>query len=171
MVKLMKRCFKCSRELPVEAFYANPTMADGHLGKCKECTRNDVAANRLLHIERARRYEKERSKLPRAIAIAAAAQAKWKNKFPAKRHAHSLLGSAVKCGRVTPWPVCAVPECASKPEAHHPDYSLPLDVVWLCKMHHTQAHALTRSIKAAGSPIYADLAPTASRVADPQTTR
>lgn len=27
-----------------------------------------------------------------------------------------------------------------KTEAHHPDYSKPLDVVWLCKQHHIQEH-------------------------------
>jgi hypothetical protein len=25
-------------------------------------------------------------------------------------------------------------------EAHHPDYSSPLDVVWLCRRHHTDLH-------------------------------
>jgi hypothetical protein len=38
--------------------------------------------------------------------------------------------------------VCALPECESRPQAHHPDYSKPLDVVWLCDDHHKQAHAL-----------------------------
>jgi len=51
-----------------------------------------------------------------------------------------------KAGSITPWPVCALPECANKPEAHHPDYSAPLDVVWLCSAHHKQAHALCRKV-------------------------
>ncbi len=29
-------------------------------------------------------------------------------------------------------------------EAHHPDYTLPLDVVWLCKHCHVMEHSLLR---------------------------
>lgn len=30
-----------------------------------------------------------------------------------------------------------------KTEAHHPDYSKPLEVVWLCKKHHGELHRIT----------------------------
>ena len=30
--------------------------------------------------------------------------------------------------------------CGEKAEAHHPDYSKPLDVRWLCKRHHMIEH-------------------------------
>jgi hypothetical protein len=71
----------------------------------------------------------------------------WKANHPDRRTAHVQLGNAIARGDVTPWPVCAVPECDKKPEAHHPDYASPLDVVWLCRAHHMQAHAIARNIK------------------------
>lgn len=30
--------------------------------------------------------------------------------------------------------------CGDKAEAHHEDYTKPLDVVWLCRKHHKQRH-------------------------------
>ena len=41
----MKRCFKCGQDKPIEEFYRHKMMADGHLSKCKGCTRADVNAN------------------------------------------------------------------------------------------------------------------------------
>ena len=32
--------------------------------------------------------------------------------------------------------------CGNESEAHHPDYSRPLDVVWLCSSHHKEAHKI-----------------------------
>jgi hypothetical protein len=48
--------------------------------------------------------------------------------------------------------VCGDP----KSEGHHEDYSKPLDVVWLCRWHHTLAHGLMlhgRNIGEVTSPI------------------
>ena len=41
----MKKCFKCYEEKPLDDFYKHPQMADGHLNKCRPCTRADVASN------------------------------------------------------------------------------------------------------------------------------
>lgn len=29
---------------------------------------------------------------------------------------------------------------ASNTEAHHPDYSKPLEIIWLCRIHHAEIH-------------------------------
>lgn len=37
-----KKCFKCGRIMPISEFYVHPKMGDGHLNKCKDCTKEDT---------------------------------------------------------------------------------------------------------------------------------
>lgn len=38
----MKKCFKCDLEKPLTEYYTHKKMKDGHLNKCKVCTKNDT---------------------------------------------------------------------------------------------------------------------------------
>ncbi len=40
-----KKCFKCENILPLCDFYKHKGMSDGHLNKCKNCTKSDVRKN------------------------------------------------------------------------------------------------------------------------------
>lgn len=55
-----KICFKCKKLLPLIDFYKHSKMLDGHLNKCKECTKNDTKAKYLENKENIEYVEKER---------------------------------------------------------------------------------------------------------------
>lgn len=62
---------------------------------------------------------------------------KWREKYPEKNKAHRMVFVAVRNGSLIkkPCEVCGL----IKSEAHHNDYSKPLEVIWLCKEHHVEA--------------------------------
>lgn len=137
----MKKCFKCLKEKELSDFYKHKQMADGHLNKCKSCTKEDVRRDRDIS-ENARIYDRKRYMESQARRDHAAKVAKrWAEKYPEKRKAQWDANNAVRDGRLIrkPCEVCG----AKNVHKHHEDYSKPLEVVWLCPRHHKQAHKNT----------------------------
>lgn len=134
---MAKECFKCREVKPLRDFYRHPQMTDGRLGKCKECAKKDVTANRQISLLEIRAYDRERAKTPERRSEIAANTRKWRRKNPRKYAAHILLGNAVRSGLVRR-ERCKV--CGGKAHAHHESYDRPLEVVWLCAVHHSDRH-------------------------------
>jgi hypothetical protein len=137
----MKTCFKCGHTKTLDEFYRHKSMGDGHLNKCKACTKTDVAKHRAENLHDIRAYDKARSVSPHRVELRKKVGAEWRESNPSRRAAQVALGNAVRSGKVIPQP-CFV--CGEAAEAHHPNYDAPLDVVWLCPPHHKQAHALVK---------------------------
>ena len=135
----MKQCFKCLCKKPLEAFYKHDRMADGHLNKCIECAKYDVRKHRQEEWERVRAYDRMRASQPHRVATRRRVVGEYQQKYPSRIKANNAVSNAVRDGRLKKQP-CWI--CGEKAIAHHPDYSRPLDVVWLCQPHHKQAHAL-----------------------------
>lgn len=134
----MKKCFKCKRIKPLRLFYKHPMMGDGHLGKCKTCTKKDVARwYRKTKPER-QKYEAERFKRPERKAAVREYARRMRHRNRGKQLARSKLAAAVLSGKMKrlPCQVCGDP----KSEGHHPDYRRPLYVKWLCFKHHREEH-------------------------------
>lgn len=161
-----KRCFKCNELKLLNEFYVHPQMADGHLGKCKLCTKKDVRERRELVPEMLRAYEKKRSQIPvrraaqkarnksdkrRQWALQYRRTSKhraWKVEYTRKRRlfvepekykARMMAGNAIRDGRLIRKP-CRACGSTVRVHAHHHDYSKPLDVDWLCAPCHRHEH-------------------------------
>lgn len=136
----LKTCFKCHQEKPLSEFYKHSGMTDGHLNKCKECAKQDTKKQRAANHEYYIQYDRQRAKLPHRIEANKERFKQYRKSHPDREKARSLLYKEYKQGKIAKLP-CFV--CGSlNTEAHHPDYSRPLDVIWLCAQHHKQAHAV-----------------------------
>lgn len=122
-------------------------MGDGHLGKCKECTKKDVRENYRKRVDQYKKYERERYQTPERQAYMIEQQRKRRANNPDKAKAWAAVKNAVRDGRLVRLP-CDV--CGSqKVQAHHADYSKPLDVRWLCFVHHRMEHGQFDYLKVA----------------------
>ena len=130
----MKQCFKCKVEKDLSDFYKHKQMADGHLNKCKACTKKDARTHRNENLERIRKYDRARGNRQHRDY-----KKDYRKKFPAKCRAQNLVASAIKKKNLIREP-CE--ECGSSESvhAHHDDYMRPLKVRWLCASHHRQWH-------------------------------
>lgn len=59
---------------------------------------------------------------------------------PDKYKARYTLRNAIVDGKVLKPKTCSLCNSAKRIQAHHHDYSKPLDVVWLCYTHHKELH-------------------------------
>lgn len=137
-VPVKKTCFKCSETKPLADFYKHSRTKDGHLGKCKSCTKRDVSANYRKNIGHYKKYEVNRNKLKHRKSQKINNQRNRRLRNPDKYLARTAVGNAIRDGRLLKEP-CEI--CGDKDsQAHHEDYSKPLDVRWLCFKHHRQLH-------------------------------
>ena len=137
----MKVCFKCNIEKPITDFYKHKKMFDGHLGKCKDCTkidtkkRTDVLSLDSSWVEKENRRAREKyyrlqykEKHKQTSEKRKIENKKWEEKYPEKRKA-GIMSSKIK-----------------KPfegaEKHHWSYNQDhyKDVIFLTKKHHMKGH-------------------------------
>lgn len=138
-------CRKCATDKPSAEFYASSKAC------CKVCVRLRVTAHRAVNLLSIQAYDRGRNSRPERVEARAihrttsayrvshrAACDRWEAKNYDRKNAQTAVGNAVRDGKIFKQPChcCG----ADKVEAHHPDYSRPLDVVWLCVPHHAQLH-------------------------------
>lgn len=124
MMPPVRKCPRCREEKPLSEFgkRTRPSGRSHYLPYCRPC--------HVAYHKEWRNSDKGREKFARAEDAS-------KNRYPDRLKARRIAQYAVDCGRLNP-AACVLEggDCSGKIEAHHDDYSRPLDVVWVCRGHH-----------------------------------
>ena len=134
----MKHCNTCSSDKDESEFNKRTSSRDGLSPRCRQCQRV---------------YDKARAKDPHRIAAraiyaqteegqisGAKAKSAWRARNPRKAKAHAVVSRQIRAGNLYKQS-CEVCGESSHIHAHHDDYLKPLNVRWLCSVHHHQWHA------------------------------
>ena len=152
-----KTCRKCGETKPLSEFCKNSKRKSGFGSPCKAC-RNAIQKAYIQTPSGKAKTKATRkrylvSPLGRAVKAAevrryrttpngkAVTKASDRNKIedkPLAYKAHNLARTAINNGTLERMPceVCGEENVA----AHHDDYTKPLEVRWLCRLHHAEAH-------------------------------
>ena len=146
----MKVCPDCKIEKPLSDFPWRPDK-NIYRPRCKPCYNASRA-----HYNRSEGHKQACKKYTstehgKAMCRAACARFRQKNafkvaieksraKYPEKRAAQIILMNSLSQGKITRPNACSICMKPCKPEGHHPDYSKPLAVIWVCKNCHTAFH-------------------------------
>lgn len=162
---MQRECTICKQEKPLEEFGKCSKGKYGHDAQCKKCKyqksgRKHYLENKEKCHENASRYaKKNRESINKRVRddynqepekyLDRLRENRKSNKDTLKRYrenhrekinAQNQLRDHVKRGNIIKPSKCSI--CASDKwiEAHHADYTKPLDVVWLCKKCHVSIH-------------------------------
>lgn len=140
-------------------FYKDATMKSGYRARCKACVRIETARHRELNPERVRIIgRRSRDKVRDQWATQRKryiethqdkVRTSRRNYYLhgrnlAKDRARQQLRDAIRAGTITRGP-CE--KCGTTPsQAHHPDFSKPFEVTWLCRPCHHAHHATERNL-------------------------
>ncbi len=134
-----KKCIRCNTVLNISEFYKHRAMGDGHLNKCKECCKAYTLKHRRENSEYYKEYDRIRGRTE---------ERKKRNvdRYKLLKEIDPIKLKSLNKKRSDNWIIIKPNSCTecNEPneylEAHHEDYSKPLEVKFLC----TKCHGLTR---------------------------
>lgn len=136
--EITKKCSKCHEVKSILLFSRQKKGLHGRASACKICRGKELVNNYWKNPQKHREYARKSYKL--RYAKNSQPFKDYANKFrrenPEKVKAQLLVKSAIRNGTLKRLPCEKCGEV--KTDAHHEDYTKPLEVRWLCKVHHIQ---------------------------------
>lgn len=101
--------------------------------------RRQSAAYRDAQKKRYSAWHRKKGKTPERLAVKARQMKESTARHPERAAARRKVRQEISARRLVrgACKVCGL----EKAEGHHEDYSKPLEVIWLCRKHHTEVHA------------------------------
>lgn len=145
MKALQKICKGCEVEKSLSEYYKHTGSKDGLRGKCISCFKKQNAAWNKKNNWTVKTREWEKENREKYLARHRKQAKKHVEKYPLEVSVRWKTAWAIHSGKLVRKP-CQ--ECGTEnSHAHHPDYSKPFDVLWLCAKHHYDIHHKKNPIK------------------------
>jgi hypothetical protein len=137
----MKACNRCKQAKPLSEFYRDRTRPGGHAHRCKTCDREYHDIQLATSRDELARRARDRFKRSGRIYV----------RDPLKERARAAVRNAIETGRITKPMACVDCGRCAPLQAHHGDYTKPLDVEWLCTICHGRHHRIVAARPAGAS--------------------
>lgn len=116
-----KRCPRCEETKPREEFGGRQRNGKWRrLAYCRPC-----------HLEYHREWRRKRGH-----EVFAGYMRDARTRYPERTYARKVVAAGIFCGLLKRGECEVGGECSGKVEAHHEDYSKPLEIIWVCRHHH-----------------------------------
>ena len=135
-----KHCNKCNTTKSTKLFHNTKLTKDKKSAYCKDCTKAYDVLYRAKNRDKKKRQDKAYSLTEKGKSSHNASTKKWNYNNALKSKAHTLLNNSVRDGKIVKPNKCKECNNETNIQAHHEDYSKPLDVVWLCVSCHKIRH-------------------------------
>lgn len=137
---MLASCFKCGKMKDKSEFYAHKEMANGILGKCKECTKKD--SMETLNKNREEINKKRRLSRAKKSGKYAEYSREYRKEKSEQNKALQLVYRSIKNGTLIRPEYCSKCLVKCKPQAHHESYDRKdwLKVIFLCRSCHRKIH-------------------------------
>lgn len=138
-----KTCRKCGETKPLPSFSRHPSCKFGRTNECKVCEREYSRAKYRRKRDQILRKQRERYRAKRDKINARLSNRRYDPVSAEKQRAREAVHWAVRSGRLDKPDACADCKERLSPhliQAHHEDYSKPLEVHWLCSSCHGKRH-------------------------------